>query len=203
MIRALALLSQVLPVPAGAQAADSLYTTYDWQADCTLLDTDRPADEAGMGGRLVCPGPAGLHLMLAEGDARVSMDYGSARRFGPWESFTSFSSVHDTVEWRRHGTDGARRIVATIHRWVVGPDPDPREILIISTIAHGPGAESCMVGLVDASRTTGANALARKVADARAPGFRCGQDRIRAYGDVGLDTPLPRRAAPSPPELGD
>jgi hypothetical protein len=198
MIRALAFLALVLPVQAGAQEVRSLYTTHDWQTDCTAPDTDRPADEAGMGGRLVCPGPAGLSLMLAEGDARVSMDYGSTRRFGPWESFTSFNSVHETVEWRQHGTGGAARIGATIQRWFVGPDPDPREILVISSVARGAGDESCMVGIVDASPTAGANALARAVADARADGFRCGEDRVRAYGDVGLDTPLPRRAAPSP-----
>mgnify|MGYP000249806876 CR=1 FL=1 len=96
MIRALAFLALVLPVQAGAQEVRSLYTTHDWQTDCTAPDTDRPADEAGMGGRLVCPGPAGLSLMLAEGDARVSMDYGSTPEFGPWESFASFSFVHGT-----------------------------------------------------------------------------------------------------------
>ena len=203
MIRLVLLLGLALPAGVQAQKVSSAYTSYDWADDCRTLDQDAPRDAAGMGFRLICPGPDGMHVMLTDGDARVSMDYGRTPDFGPWESFASFSSVHDTVEWRRHETGGAPRIVATIHRWFVGPDPDPREVLIISTVAHGAGEESCIVGLVDAGRTTRANALARKVADARAPGFRCGQDRIRAYGDVGLDTPLPRRAAPSPPERGD
>ncbi|WP_084860412.1 hypothetical protein [Salibaculum halophilum] len=196
----LALLVLALPAGVQAQDIDSVYTSYDWAEDCRTLDQDVPPDAAGMGFRMVCPGPDGMYVMLTDGDARISMDYGSTPDFGPWESFASFSSVHDTVEWRRHETDGTPRIVATIHRWFVGPDPDPREILIVSTAAGGAAEESCMVGVVDASRTAGANTVARKVADARAPGFRCGQDRVRAYGDVGLDTPLPRRAAPSPPE---
>jgi hypothetical protein len=199
MIR-LALLALALPAAVQAQQMDSVYTSYDWAEDCRTLDQDVPPDAASMGFQLICAGPDEMHVMLTDGDARISMDYGSTPDFGPWESFASFSSVHDTVEWRRHETGGAPRIVATIHRWFVGPDPDPREILIVSTVARGAAEESCMVGVVDAGRTAGANAVARKVADARAPGFRCGQDRVRAYGDVGLDTPLPRRAAPSPPE---
>jgi len=199
----LALLALALPAAVQAQQMDSVYTSYDWAEDCRTLDQDVPPDAAGMGFRMICRGPDGMHMMLTDGDARISMDYGSTPDFGPWESFGSFSGVHDTVEWRRHETGGTPRIVATIHRWFVGPHPEPREILIISTVAHGAGEESCIVGLVDAGRTKGANALARKVADARAPGFRCGQDRIRAYGDVGLDTHLPRRAAPSPAERGN
>jgi len=182
-----------LAAPAAAQGTDSIYTTHDWQTDCRAVGTGQTADAPGMGGRIVCPGPDGLVLMLTDSDARVSLDYASAPRFGPWESFRGFSMVHDTVEWRRRPEAGRRVPFATIHRWFVGPDPDPREMLVISTVATAPGAESCMVGYVDATRTPDANALARQVADARAQGFDCGASPARAYGRVGLDTPRPSR----------
>ena len=86
MIRAL-LIALALPAAAHAQAVDSVYSTHDWGRDCRAVETDAPPDEAGMGGRLICPGPGEMHVMLSEGDMRMSMDYGRAPRFGPWESF--------------------------------------------------------------------------------------------------------------------
>ncbi|WP_297774552.1 hypothetical protein [uncultured Roseovarius sp.] len=197
MIR-LALLALALPAAAHAQDMDSVYTSYDWENDCRTLETDRPADEAGMGFRLICPGPNGLHLMLTDGDARISMDYGSTPAFGPWESFSPFNTVHDTVEWRRQPMQGEMRPFATIHRWSVGPSHDYREMLVVSTVAHASGTESCMVGFIDITDTPDANALARAVADRYAPGFVCGNARARGFGYVGLDTPVPRRATPHP-----
>ena len=108
MIRAL-LIALALPAAAHAQAVDSVYSTHDWTRDCRAVETDAPPDEAGMGGRLICPGPGEMHVMLSEGDMRMSMDYGRAPRFGPWESFASFSTVHDTVEWRRQPLGGRMR----------------------------------------------------------------------------------------------
>lgn len=199
MIR-LALLALTLPVAVQAQALDSVYTSYDWAEDCQTLDQDVPPDEAGMGFRLVCPGPDGMHLMLADGDARISMDYGSTREFGPWESFASFSSVHDTVEWRRQRLNGEMTPLATIHRWFVGPSNAAREILVISSVARTPMEESCMVGFIDTTNTTGANALARDVADSLARDFVCGNARARGFGYVGLETPVPRRVTPDTSE---
>src|SRR6056297_2848651 len=101
-----ALVALALPAAAHAQDIDSVYTSYDWDTDCRTLEQDLPPDEAAMGFRLVCPGPQGLYVMLTEGDARISMDYGSTQAFGPWESFTPFNTVHDTVEWRRQRLNG-------------------------------------------------------------------------------------------------
>lgn len=197
MIR-LALLALMLPSAAQAQALDSVYTSYDWAADCQTLHQDVPPDAAGMGFRMVCPGPDGMHLMLTDGDARISMDYGSTPAFGPWESFASFSSVHETVEWRRQRLGGEMTPFATIHRWFVGPSNTARELLVISTVANSPSEESCMVGFIDTTDTPKANALARAVADRYAPGFVCGNARVRGFGYVGLETPVPHRAAPYP-----
>ena len=195
MIRqALAVLA--IPGAAAAQQIDSVYTTYDWDTDCRTLEDNLPADEAAMSFRMVCPGPDGFYLMLSEGDARISMDYATTQRFGPWESFTPFNTVHDTVEWRRQRLNEKMQAFATIHRWDVGPSDDDREILVISTVATAPDAESCMVGVIDTATTPDANELARAVADRFAPGFVCGNAQLRAFGYVGLETPLPRRVPP-------
>jgi hypothetical protein len=192
MIRVL-LFALALPMAVQAQQVDSIYTSHDWAEDCRLVETDVPPDEAGMGGQLICPGPDGMYLMLTEGDARMSMDYGSTPHFGSWESFASFSTVHDTVEWRRQPLDGEMQPFATIHRWFVGPDGDIREILFVSTVATGAGNESCMVGFIDTTQTPDANRLARDVADRFARGFVCGNARVRGFGYVSLETPVPRR----------
>lgn len=200
MIR-VALVTLTLPAAAPAQDIDSVYTRYDWETDCRMVERDRPADEAAMGFQLVCPGPNDMSLMLTEGDARMSMDYGATQTFGPWESFRSFSTVHETVEWRRQRLNGDMQPFATIHRWSVGPSTDDREMLVISTVAHTPGTESCMVAVIDTTKTPDANMLARAVADRYAPGFVCGNARVRAFGYVGLKTPMPHRATPHPDTL--
>ena len=196
MIRAL-LIALALPAAAHAQDIDSVYTSYDWEIDCRTLETDLPPDAAAMGFQLVCPGRQGHYLMLTEGDARISMDYGSTPAFGPWESFTPFNTVHHTVEWRRQKLNGEMQPFATIHRWTVGPSHNDRELLVISKVPHPPTfTESCMVGFIDTARTPDANRLARAVADRYARHFVCGNARPRAFGYVSLETPVPRRVAP-------
>lgn len=195
MIR-LVVLALAFPVAVQAQSLDSVYTSYDWAEDCQTLDQDVPPEEAGMGFQMICPGPDGMHVMLTDGDVRISMDYASTPEFGPWESFASFSTVHDTIEWRRQPLNGEMQPFATIHRWFVGPSNDDRAFLIISTVANAPSEESCMVGYIDATATPDANALARAVADRYARGFVCGNARARGFGYVGVETPVPRRASP-------
>ena len=195
MIRWL-LIALTLPGAAQSQTIDSVYTSYDWAEDCRTLEQDGPPEEVAMGFQLVCPGPDGMHLMLTEGDARISMDYGRTQAFGPWETFTPFNSVSDTVEWRRQPLDGEMRPFATIHRWIVGPSHNDREVLVISTVAASGDQESCMVAFIDTTDTPDANQLARAVADRYAPGFVCGNAQARGFGYVGLKTPVPRRVTP-------
>jgi hypothetical protein len=59
----LALLALALPAAVQAQTLDSVYTEYDWAEDCRTLDQDVPPDAAGMGFRMICPGPDGMHLV--------------------------------------------------------------------------------------------------------------------------------------------
>jgi len=191
-------ISLALPAVAHAQEIDSVYRSYDWENDCRMVERDQSPEAAGMGVQLVCPGPQGLYLMLTEGDARISMDYGSTPDLGPWESFSPFNTVRETVEWRRQRRNGEMQPFATIHRWEVGPSYDYREVLVISTVATAPGEESCIVGVVDTTDTPEANVLARAVADRYAADFVCGNAQARAFGHVGLDTPLPHRVVPRP-----
>jgi len=197
MIRTL-LLVLALPATVCAQGLDSVYTSYSWDEDCQMLAGDLPPDAGDMGVQLLCPGPNGFHLMLTEGNGRISLDYGRETKFGPWESFVPNNSVHDTVEWRRQPLSGDMQPFATIHRWILGPEHNGRAMLIISTVATWPGAESCMVGFIDTTNTPNANALAREVADRYAPGFVCGNARARGFGYVAVDTPIPRRVMPFP-----
>lgn len=186
----------VVPISSAAQNYDSIYTTYNWQKDCDRVDPPPAEGDPQMGADLVCPGPNGLKLMLADGDARVSMDYGPVPAFGPWESFRSFNMVHGTVEWRRQPVGGQLWAFATIQRWSVWMAEQEYEMLVVSTVSDGAGSESCIVAVIDANRTADANVLARQVADRYASDFTCGSDRSRAFGDVGLNTPLPRRVPP-------
>jgi len=172
---------------------DSIYSTYDWQQDCTIVDAS-PPEGPGAYAQLVCPGPKGLYLMLSDDDARISLDYADQAQFGPWESFQSFNDVSKTVEWRSATRGGDMVPFATIHRWMVGAGEQERQFLVINTVAYGPDAESCMVGYVDAGATQDANQMARRVADNVARTFRCGEDRPRAYGWVVPTTPKPTRA---------
>jgi hypothetical protein len=177
--------------PAVAGEIDSVYTRYDWQADCEVVRTDPQRASAS----LVCPGPEGLNLLLADDDARMSLDYRSDRSFGPWESFATFNSVHDVVEWRRHRLNGALQPIATIHRWFLQGQGEERQLLVVSTVARAPDTESCMVGWIDATATPGANRLAREVADSQAAGFACGTDSPQQYGKTGPRRPRHVRAS--------
>lgn len=172
---------------------DSIYTNYDWQVDCTVIDAS-PPEGPGAYAQLLCPGPGGLHLMLSDDDGRISLDYTKQPQFGPWESFQTFNDVATTVEWRGQHLDGDMVPFATIHRWFVGAGDLQRQFLVVSTVAYDPGAESCMVGYIDATNTPDANKLARRVADQVTADFRCGEDRPRGYGWVDPTTPMPIRA---------
>jgi hypothetical protein len=185
-----------LAPPAAAQAVDSIYSTHDWAGDCEQIGQPADAAEAAMGANLICPGPDGMQVMLADGDARMSMDYGRQTDFGPWESFRAFNEVHDTVEWRRQRLEDRMVPFATIHRWTVWHGAEERQMLVISTVANGPVQESCMVGYIDAAATPDANQLARSIADRLAPGFVCGNARARGFGYIDLYTPVPHRVAP-------
>lgn len=196
-------------VPEDA-ARDSVYSEIS-PADCDLLYSP-PADEPGDAAVQLCAGPEGHEVVHADLHLRMHLDY---RRAGlhetpsgvdwragmspgfPAEGFAEFNRVHETIEWRRAEIDGRRIPFATIHRWFVqletSQGPRERPILVVSTVAGEADAQSCMVGYIDAAETADANEMARRLADARAPGFECGVDEMQAYGTTTIETPRPFR----------
>lgn len=185
--------SNVSALAQDGPEVDSTYWEYDWETDCTVIDAS-PPEGPGAYAQLLCPGPGELHLMLSDDDGRISLDYTKYPQFGPWESFQTFNDVARTVEWRGQRLNGDMVPFATIHRWFVGAGEQQHQFLVVNTVAHAPDAESCMVGYIDASNTPDANKMARRVADKIALGFRCGEDRPRAYGWVDPTTPRTTRA---------
>jgi hypothetical protein len=190
-------LAAALLLLGGMQAAtaqvDSAYSTLDWERGCTLKDRAGD-DQGGAWSRLVCEGHAGYPVFVADDDQRMSLDYGFTGGHGPWESFSGFNRVHETIEWRRETSAAGRRPFATIHRWFVsGRGGEERQVLVISTVAPRGGGRSCMVGFVDAGANANANRLARNAADNHARGFRCGVDQPRYHGATNARSPQPAR----------
>ena len=185
---------------------DSVYSELDTSNACEMLYRT-PEGEPGHSAILLCPGVEGYEVIYGDIHLRMQMAYrrsgqADANSRSDWQSvtgsgftgegFAEFNHVHDTIEWRRAEIEGQRIPVATIHRWFVQMEPDEeRPILVVSTVAHEPEDESCMVGYVDAAENPYANALARRIADDVAPGFTCGIDEAQGYGTVAERTPQP------------
>jgi hypothetical protein len=99
------------------------------------------------------------------------------------QTFPGFNNVYSgTVEWRLEKLpNGKTRPFATILRWNVRTEADVErgdnkstgQILVVTRLDPG---GVCHVGYVDA-RSPGANEAARKLADEKARGFRCGEDK--------------------------
>ncbi|MDA4846750.1 hypothetical protein [Hoeflea poritis] len=166
--------------PAQAQI-ESAYTKLDLEGSCTVLD--QPAeDEGGEWIDLLCAGYKGFPVFFSEGDLRQSVHYGFPPPGGTvWESFGSFNSVSDTIEWRL--LDG--RPFATIHRWTI--DPDGVQVLVVEKVGQPGIGEGCVAAYVLASGNPDANVQARAAADRLFSGFDCASDTpVRIEGSVPL-----------------
>jgi hypothetical protein len=194
-------LAPLFLVPAVAQAAESrsAYTKIDDSA-CKLVA------EYEAGATSYCEGHDGIWLRVDDGDARVSVTYGidldePAEADRKFESFGSFNSVNDVVEWRFRDDINGGRPYAAILRWLVsvrrdsGGDIawDTGQVLVVSRVADAdrPG---CVVGYVDALVNPGANGMAREIADTLAADFQCGVDEPVYHGETGRLSGQPMRA---------
>ncbi len=85
----------------------------------------------------------------------------------------NFGQFHTVIEWRV--ADGTP--YATIHRYISATfetgDAERQETLIVTALRPGGEPTSCHVGLVDASAVSGANVIAREMADRLAPDHDC------------------------------
>lgn len=178
-----------------ANAQESVYSSLS-EENCTTLS------ESGDGGGYSviqrCEGQADWNVFFHNGD------HGSGSAFStgqaapeqmPYGGYVgNFGGFHDVIEWR---LDGEGDAFATIHRYnstSFDSDGQPRNnsILIVAALRPGDVVESCHVGYVDATRLSGANALAREMADSLAPGFTCG-DEIWIVDDAHPDLASARR----------
>lgn len=193
ILGALALAGATMPLRA--QEITSTYTDLAVDDKCVTFTADE------IGANLACPGLGGYGVVFSEYDLRTSIFYGFV---GPWygegafETFETFNSVGDTLEWRL--ADGVP--YATILRWFI-EHTDPQtgnvdeanrgQILVISKVAQPGIGEACIVGYVDARANEDANEIARQVADTITEGFRCIIDEPVYHGEEGLLSGYPSR----------
>jgi hypothetical protein len=180
---------------AKAQTFGSTYTSTAPKA-CRVSSAGNGVDDSTI---RVCPGKAGLVVLISEDDLRETVSVGrnraaAAREPAAQVSFGPFNSTTATVEWR--ALDG--KPFAIIQRWHIADNRDEdrdgrpiaKPMLVVTRLA--PGAV-CHVAYVDVKANPNANELARKAADETARGFKCGKDEVRVIGESGRAVELAAR----------
>ena len=180
---------------ASAQTFGSLYTSTK-PADCRMIG--KPSELDGSTTR-VCPGKAGLVVLISEDDLREVVSVGRNRTAAAREPaaevwFGPFNSSEHTVEWRTQNG----KPFAIIQRWHIadGADldkndrPKTKAMLVVMRLGPGP---VCHVAYIDAIANPNANELARKAADDAARDFKCGKDEIKTIGQSGRTSELIKR----------
>jgi hypothetical protein len=181
--------------PANAQTIGSFYTSTA-PKDCRVTSAGNGVDGSTI---RVCPGKAGLRIVISEDDLRESVSVGRTRAAADKEpaaeaSFGPFNSTTNTVEWR--AADG--KPFAIIQRWHIadnndeGKDGRPIAKPLLAVTRLPPGAV-CHVAYVDVKANPHANELARKAADETARGFKCGKDAVKVIGASGRAVELATR----------
>jgi hypothetical protein len=180
---------------ANAQTIGSFYTSTA-PKDCHVSSAGNGVDDSTI---RVCPGKAGLKVLVSEDDLRETVSVGRNRAAADSEpaaqaGFGPFNWTTTTVEWR--ALDG--KPFAIIQRWHIADnsdeDKDGRPIaeplLIVTRLPPGP---VCHVAFIDVKANPDADALARKAADEFARGFKCGKDEVKVIGQSGRAVELAAR----------
>jgi hypothetical protein len=181
--------------PAKAQLFGSSYTSTA-PGDCRVSGAGNGVDDSAT---RVCPGKAGLVVLVSEDDLRETVSVGRNRATAAGEPaaeawFGPFSSTTTTVEWR--ALDG--KPFAIIQRWHLADnsdeDKDGRPVAkpMLAVTRLPPGAV-CHVAYVDVKTNSNANELARKAADEIARDFKCGKDEVKVIGVSGRAVELATR----------
>jgi hypothetical protein len=181
--------------PASAQTFSSSYTSTA-PRDCRVSGAGHGVDDSAT---RVCPGKAGLVVLVSEDDLRETVSVGRNRAAAAKEPaaqvwFGPFNATTPTVEWR--ALDG--KPFAIIQRWHIADnsdeDKDGRPIAkpMLAVTRLPPGAV-CHVAYVDVKANPNANELARKAADEIARDFKCGKDEVKVVGESGRAVELTRR----------
>ena len=180
---------------SSAQTIGSSYTSTA-PKHCRVTSAGNGVDDSTI---RVCPGTAGLIVLISEDDLRETVSVGRNRQGASREPaaqtwFGPFNSTTNTVEWR--SIDG--RPFAIIQRWHIADntdqDKDSRPIakpmLAVTRLSPGP---VCHVAYVDVQANPNANELARKAADQIARGFKCGKDEVKVIGASGRAVEMAKR----------
>ena len=172
---------------AGAQSIGSSYTSTA-PKDCRQIG--KPGTLDGSTTR-ICPGKAGLIVLLAEDDLGELVSVGRNRASAAEQpaakvGFSPFNSSEPRVEWRALRD----KPLAIIQRWHIADNadldgkgrPNTKAMLAVTRLPPGP---VCHVAYVDAVANPNANELAREAADTLARGFACGKDEVKIIGTSG------------------
>ncbi len=181
--------------PANAQTFGSSYSSTA-PRDCRVTSAGNGVDDSTI---RVCPGKAGLVVVISEDDLREAVSVGRSRAAADREPaaqswFGPFNSTTNTVEWR--ALDG--KPFAIIQRWHIADnadeDNDGRPIAkpLLAVTRLPPGAV-CHVAYVDVKANPDANELARRAADETARNFKCGKDEVKVIGERGRAVELAKK----------
>jgi len=181
--------------PANAQTIGSTYTSTA-PKDCRVTSAGNGVDDSTI---RVCPGKAGLVVLVSEDDLRETVSVGrnrvaAAKEPAAQAGFGPFNSTTMTVEWR--ALDG--KPFAIIQRWHIADNSDEdkngrpiaKPMLAVTRLPPGP---VCHVAYIDVKANSDANELARKAADETARGFKCGKDEVKVIGGSGRAVELATR----------
>ena len=172
---------------AGAQSVGSSYTSTA-PKDCRRIG--KPSTFDGSTTR-ICPGKAGLLVLIAEDDLREVVSVGRSRAAAAGQPaaqvwFEPFNSSEHSVEWRTLRD----KPFAIIQRWHIADNADldgkgrPNTKAMLAVTRLPPG-QVCHIAYVDAVANPNANELARQAADEFARGFACGKDEVKIIGTSG------------------
>ena len=167
------------------------FSTYTSTAakDCRVISAGTEVDDSTI---RLCPGQAGLVVLVSEADLRETVSVGRTRSAAAGEPaahvwFGPFNSTTTTVEWRAADRN---RPFAIIQRWHIADNGDQdndgrpiaKPMLVVTRLPPGP---VCHVAYIDVKANPDANALARKAADDTARDFKCGEDEVKVVGANG------------------
>jgi hypothetical protein len=183
-------------IAAQAQTPGSTYTSTA-PKDCRVIEAGTVDDD---GTTRLCPGRAGLVVLVSEDDLRETVSVGRTRDAADREpaaqhAFGPFNSTTTTVEWR--AVDKGRPFAIIQRRHIAdGADEDKagrpiaKPMLVVTRLPPGP---VCHVAYVDVHANPNANELARRAADQTARGFKCGKDEVKVVGASGRTVELALR----------
>ena len=181
--------------PANAQTFGTTYTSTAPKG-CRVTSAGNGIDGSTI---RVCPGKAGLVVLVSEDDLRETVSVGRNRAAAAKERaaqvwFGPFNSTATTIEWRT--LDG--KPFAIIERWHIADNsdedkngrPKAKPMLAVTRLPPGP---VCHVAYIDMKANSAADELARKAADETARSFKCGRDEVKVIGDGGRAVELALR----------